>query len=497
MGKDIKVLLVYPNLEMKNLLPPAIGLLAACLRESGFDVNVFDTTYYSTESGNPDEKRKEFLQVRNYDAKDYGIDYKNTDVIEDFKKKVFQYQPDLVGVSVVEDTLPLGLRLIKGLGMKRPKTIFGGIHISYLGEKAFEYPEIDMICLGEGEEALVDLCQRLKNKEDFYDIKNIYVRKSDQIVKNPIRSLADLNKIPIPDYSFFEDRRFYSPMQGKMYRMLPIDFDRGCPFSCNFCSSPGYARWYKKQIGEHYFRKKSVAKILDEMKFLVKKHNIEFLYFNSDTFLIRKDDELKSLLFSIKKNIGLPFWSQTRVETITEYRMQLLKETGCARITIGLEHGNEEFRKKVVGKGFTNVQFIKAMEIINKVEIPISVNNIIGFPDETRDLIFDTIELNRQVQLDSISVFMFYPFQGTSLYNYCDQNDLIIDHVGSGTLLENSVIKNENITRDHLNRLLKTFCLYARFPKDRWPEIEEIEMGRPGSEKLFMKLSGEYNIKYF
>jgi len=498
MNKDpFKILLIYPNLEMKNLLPPAIGILTACLKREGFSVDLFDTTYYLTESGNPDEKRKEFLQVRAYDAGDYGIGYKRTIAADDLAMKVREFEPDLIGVSVVEDTLPLGVKLIRSLGERRPKTIFGGIHISYLGEKAFENPEIDMICLGEGEKALVELCRRMQAGEDYSDIRNLWIRQGDKIIKNQMRSLIDLHDLPIPDYSLFEDKRFYSPMQGLMYRMLPIDFDRGCPYSCNFCASPGYSRWYKGQIGEKYFRKKSVAKILDEMQTLVSEHRAEFLYFNSDTFLIRSDEELSLLLKSIRKSIGLPFWSQTRVETITEHRIKLLKDAGCARITIGLEHGNEEFRQKVVGKGFTNKQFIKAVETINKVGIPVSVNNIIGFPDETRELIFDTIALNRQVQSDSISVFMFYPFQGTALYDYCDQNRLIIDHVGSSTLLENSVIRNQNISREHLNRLLKTFCLYAKFPDDRWAEIEEIEMGRSGSEELFAKLSEEYRTRYF
>lgn len=496
-NRTFKVLLVYPNLEMKNLLPPAIGIFTACLKREGFSVDLFDTTYYLTESGNPDEKRKEFLQVRSYDAGDYGIGYKSTSVTDDFAKKVREYEPDLIGVSVVEDTLPLGLKLVESLGENRPKTIFGGIHISYLGEKAFVHQEIDMICLGEGERLLVELCQRMKAGEDYSDIKNLWIKKGNKVVKNPMRSLIDLEDLPIPDYSLFEDKRFYSPMQGAMHRMLPIDFDRGCPYSCNFCASPGYSRWYRRQIGEKYFRKKSVEKILTEMKVMVEKHRAEFLYFNSDTFLIRSDKELSSLLNLIEKKIGLPFWSQTRVETITEHRIRLLKDSGCARLTVGLEHGNEEFRKKVVGKGFSNKQFIKAMEIVNRVGIPVSVNNIIGFPGETRDLIFDTIELNRQVKSDSISVFMFYPFQGTSLYDYCDRNKLIIDHIGSSTLLENSVIKNDNISREHLNRLLKTFCLYARFPKERWAEIENVEMARPGNEELFTRLSDEYRKKYF
>ena len=264
-NKRFKILLVYPNLMMKHILSPAIGILSSELKNNGFDVDLFDTTYYLTETENPDRKRKELLQVRTYDVSDYGIKVKDTDVFDDFKDKVKQFSPDLIGVTTVEDTMDLSLRLIRSLGENRPKTIFGGIYISYLNDKAFNYKEIDMICLGEGEQALVELCTRLSEGRNHDDIQNIYLRKNGTIIKNKLRGLVNLDQLPIPDYSLFEESRFYSPMQGKMYRMLPIDFDRGCPYNCTFCASPSYRDWYRKQNGENYSRKKSPKKIIEEM----------------------------------------------------------------------------------------------------------------------------------------------------------------------------------------------------------------------------------------
>jgi radical SAM superfamily enzyme YgiQ (UPF0313 family) len=125
------------------------------------------------------------------------------------------------------------------------------------------------------------------------------------------------------------------------------------------------------------------------------------------------------------------------------------------------------------------------------------VNNIIGFPYETRELIFDSIELNRRIRSDSVSAFIFYPYTGTALHKTCMDNGLIDASIGNASLLQNSVVKNENLTMEHLNSLLKTFCLYVKFPKDRWGEIEAVERNDPGSDRIFRMLSEEYKGKFF
>ena len=74
--KNLKVLLVYPNYSMVNLLPTNIGILTACLRQNGFIVDLFDTTFYRTSEKTLDEIRVENLQVRKFNLGEFGVSFK-------------------------------------------------------------------------------------------------------------------------------------------------------------------------------------------------------------------------------------------------------------------------------------------------------------------------------------------------------------------------------------------------------------------------------------
>ena len=119
--------------------------------------------------------------------------------------------------------------------------------------------------------------------------------------------------------------------------------------------------------------------------------NAEYLYFWADTFFswTRKDFEK---FCEIYQEIDLPFWCQTRPETVRREQFKLLKEIGCDRISFGVEHGNGDFRRNILGRNVTNKKIIDCLSIVKDLGIPFSVNNIIGFPHETYDLAFETIE---------------------------------------------------------------------------------------------------------
>ena len=98
--KNFKVLLVYPNYSMVNLLPTNIGILTSCLRQNGFEVELFDTTYYRTSEKTLDEQRVETLRVRKFDLSEMGVHFKPGNYLDDFKEKVAQFQPDLRGRGI-------------------------------------------------------------------------------------------------------------------------------------------------------------------------------------------------------------------------------------------------------------------------------------------------------------------------------------------------------------------------------------------------------------
>src|SRR3970282_1698089 len=125
--KNLKVLLVYPNYSMVNLLPTNIGILTACLRQNGFIVDLFDTTFYRTSEKTLDEIRVENLQVRKFNLEEFGVKFKPGNYLEDFQKQVAEFKPDLIGFTVLEDTWPQAKRLIETVRDYPAPVIVGGV----------------------------------------------------------------------------------------------------------------------------------------------------------------------------------------------------------------------------------------------------------------------------------------------------------------------------------------------------------------------------------
>ena len=500
--KQFKVLLVYPNLMLVSLLPNNIALLSACLKESGIDVKVFDTTLYQTEEKSNDELRVDRLQVRKFNINDAGIKLKKENIFTDFNKLVEEYKPNLVGVSVVDDTVELGLKLIESADIygKIP-TIFGGVNAMLNSTKLIKNKYVDMICMGEGEHVLVEVCKELKKGFDWKSrIKSIdnlvYIDDNGLTIKNKLRVPADLNTLPYEDFSVFEEQRLYRPMQGKMISMIPINFDRGCPYTCTFCGAPAILSLYKEQ-NHKYYRVKSIDRIREEMKYQISKYDISYFYFNSETFLAMSKDKLQEFS-EMYKEFNLPFWCQTRIETITDEKIKLLKEMNCDRLSIGVEHGNEEFRKKILHKKFTNKQVVDAFKIFNKYKLKVSVNNIIGFPEETRELIFDTIKLNKQINVDSINGFVFQPYKGTYLRNYCIEKGYLSENNNeTSNPIGYSLLNMSQISKEEIEGLIRTFVLYIKLPEEYHSKIKIAEQLDEKGDEMLCELTDVLYDKYY
>ncbi|MCZ7401440.1 MAG: radical SAM protein [Candidatus Methanoperedens sp.] len=496
MSDKFKVLLVYPNLQMINLLPSNISILSASLKQKGFDVDIFDTTFYKTEQKSIDEQRVEILQLRPFDLSKFGLHYKDTDVYDDFRKKVESYKPDLIAITIVDDTLHLAIELLKNISDIDIPVCAGGVHVIFSPAGVLSHDEIDYICCGEGEEALPELCKHLEDGIPVENIKNIWSKKDGTIIKNGMRKLVDLDKIPYNDFSMFEEKRFFRPMQGKVFRMVPVEIDRGCPYSCQFCAAPHLRALYKKETGCNYYRMKSLDRIIDEMKYYIDRYKAEYIFFNSETFLAMPDAKFDEFARRYIEEIKIPFWCQSRIETISDFKISRLERMGCDRISIGLEHGNEEFRKKVLNKPFTNMQVINAFNILKKYKIPITVNNIIGFPDETREMVFDTINLNRKIHADSISAFIFVPYHGTVLKETALKKGYITENVETHSIVY-PALDMPQLSKESIRGLLRTFPLYIKMPKSRFDDIKIAEKFTEEGNRMFAMMAQEYAEKYW
>ena len=496
----IKVLFVYPNTYGMNMLPPAIALFSALLKKNGHESEIFDTTYYSLDHGmDSDGSKMERLNVVPYKMDEKGIKKKVSDWKSDLNGQVERFKPDLLAISTTEDMYELGLKVLNELKDYKIKNkvpvIVGGVFATFAPEICIKEELIDLVCVGEGENALIDLCDKIDKKKDYSDVTNLWVKLADKTIKkNPISKPVDINENPFIDISLFEEERLYRPMTGKVYKMLPVETIRGCPFTCRFCNSPDQMKLYKG-LGSNFYRKKKMDLVYKELKYFKDVHKVEYNYFWADTFLGMSNNELDEFC-EMYSDINLPFWMQTRPETINDDNMSKLKKVGLHRVSFGVEHGNEEFRKRILDRRWKNKDIIDKLKIPKKYGISFSVNNITGFPTETKKLAFDTIDLNREIDADNANIYAFVPFHGTPLRKMCEDLGLIKPETITKCLTAESQLNQPQYPPHEIEEIKKCFSLYVKFPKNRWNEIERAEKNDDEGNRIYKNLKAEYLEKY-
>jgi len=493
----MKVLLLYPNLYGFNTLPTAFGIFAAILKREGHIVDLFDSTSYQNLSTiDSDKQKSDNLNARVFDDTLLKNSLKNSDVFYDFRLKAASFSPDLVVISCTEDTYLVAISLLKSLGEYRPKTVMGGVFATFAPEIAYKNADgtVDYILKGEGENTLPELCRRIQNSEELNDLDGLYAVIGDKTINNRLPSPVDISRNPFPDYSLFDESRFYRPMQGKLRRMIPIQTIRGCPYTCGYCNSPSQMQAHKTE-GFKFFRKQQINLVKAEIEDAIKKWGADSLYFWADTFLAWHGNEFEEFC-EMYSDFKLPFWIQTRPETVKEHTFKKLQDVGLLRVAFGVEHGNEEFRRRVLARNISNKMIIKNLNIVTGLGIPISVNNIIGFPTETRELAFDTIELNRHFKSDGTNAYTFVPFHGTPLRVMSESLGLIEKGKITTSIVEATMLNMPYFSKAEIEGIRRCFVLYVKMPKSRWSDIQKAESLTPMGDEIFRELKDECLEKY-
>ena len=195
----IRVLFIYPNTFGMNMFPPAIALFSAVLKREGHSVRLFDATYYSVDYGiDSDGSKADNLNVVPYDVSERGIRMKTTSWVDDLQNEYDDFSPDLIAMSTTEDMWNLGLSLLDSLSsrIKRDKTpvLVGGVFPTFAPDLVIAQDLVNMVCLGEGEEAMVDLCYRIGKGINYEEVTNLWVKTDDgRLVKNGITKPVDIN----------------------------------------------------------------------------------------------------------------------------------------------------------------------------------------------------------------------------------------------------------------------------------------------------------------
>ena len=322
--------------------------------------------------------------------------------------KIREFKPDIVLFSCTTNLFPW----VKEVAAEIKKNfnlpiLAGGIHPTVLPEKVISCPDIDMVCIGEGEEAIVELADRLRDGQAYLKTDNFWFKQGGQIIKNPVRPLIEsLDNLPFPDKDLFYKH-------GCFIKRAYVVTGRGCPYNCPYCFNHKMQEIYKGKC-KNYVRKRSIENVIEELKGYKERYKIASVHFYDDTFILDKDWIFR-FSTQYKEKIGLPFYCLVRGNLVTKEIMLALKNAGCVCVGMGIESGDEFIRNNLLRRCMSDGQIIDAANIIKSLGIKLVTFNIFGLPGETPAQMLCTMKINLQIKPESLFTYIFYPFPGTDL----------------------------------------------------------------------------------
>lgn len=380
--------------------------------------------------------------------------------VENVEEKMKNFAPDIVTYSIITGAH----KYFRDLNAELKKkfnfiSVFGGPHATFFNE-FIQGEGVDIICIGEGEGAIVDLANRLRDSKDFTDIPNLWVKRGEQVFKNPVRPLADINSLVFPDRELIYGKypkSYHNPIKG-------FTGSRGCPYDCTFCYNHRLKEMYQQQHGGVYLRVRSVDNLLQEIKQVKEKYPMKMAYFQDDNLGILPR-WLEEFSVKYKKMINLPFHCNERADTITEKFANLLKEAGCSGVSMAIETANDDLRNKILKKHTSREQIINAARRIKSAGLHLRTYNILGIPQGSLKDDFETLKLNILCKVDMAWSTIYQPYPRTELGDQVIKMGLYdgdFDKILETSYFGESPLNIPN--RDKINNLQKLFTLTASFP---------------------------------
>jgi len=323
-------------------------------------------------------------------------------------------QPGLVGVSLTTRQWQRAREVVPILRQQLDvPVIAGGLHPTFSPEDVLRRPGFDYICLGEGEEALVELVADLEQHRGLTrSIPNIWPRGGSRPEVRP--PLANLDDLPPAARDMLDEQP----------GVIHISTQRGCPFPCTYCAASQYNALYERT--SLYGRRRSPASIVAEVEAIRRDGPVYYLIFLDDTFTIHPS-WVREFCELYGPRLGLPFSLHARADTVDAVMLKQLADAGCRHIVYGVESGSARLRREVMQRPMENQRMIDSAAATREAGIMVTANYMVGLPTETPEDVEQTFALHAELRPYDFGYFVFYPFPGTRLFEYCRQAGLLPD----------------------------------------------------------------------
>jgi anaerobic magnesium-protoporphyrin IX monomethyl ester cyclase len=450
----MRCLLVNPFYPLSENPSPPLGLayLAASLEHAGVAVKILDFVVFPF---NP----------------------------EVFQKELHDFNPDFVGVTSVTMTFDNAVGYIREVKKWNPHclTVMGGPHVTFCAEETLTaHPELDMIVLGEGEEAIVKIAaligaEKTQGKQNRRRISGIVFREDSAMVSTGRRShFLDVDTLKMPARHLLALGRYRA-----LGMPITMTTSRGCPHACIFCVG-------RKMVGAKV-RYRDPVSVVDEMETLA---GYGFCQINvaDDLFTANEHHCLAVCDEIIRRKLAVKWTSFARVDTVSRTVLERMHEAGCRAVSFGIESANAGILK-AIKKGISTDQVITAVSLCNQVGILPHGSFILGLPGETPETLTETLDFGERLKAMGVSFgyHLLAPFPGTEIREKCGSlgitilsgnwadyhaNRAIVETPSvSRTTLDEIVIHWENEFNRYLGQIADRIASGDATDEEAWPLV--------------------------
>lgn len=459
-----KIMLIQPPYTLYKSEPkgadPPLGLayIAAVLENSGYTVSILDAV---VEGFNREEFAGKNLVT-------YGLSF------EEIEERIRDFDPDYVGISCLFSTQSTNAHRICGIAKRvNPNiiTVMGGAHPSALPAETLKDENVDFVVIGEGEYTFRDLIGRLKDGQNYSELEGIAYREDGSIVVRPKTSfIENLDEIPLPARHLLPMEKYFNINRPhgvtRKTPNTPMITSRGCSANCVFCSV--HTVWGKR------FRARSPENVLGEIKHLIDTYGVREIHFEDDNLTLDKE-RAKEIFQGIVDNGFDIVWTTPNgvaAFALDEEMLPLLKKSGCYKLYLAIESGDEEILHKVVRKPLDLRRVRSLVKTIKKIGISVDAFFVVGFPGETKEQIGRTFRFARGLNLENAFFFIATPYPGTDLYELCQrEGHLVKDFSLENLRVGKASIRLRDFSPEELERLVARETLKYRLRSIKNPLV--------------------------
>jgi len=336
-----------------------------------------------------------------------------------------EYQPDLVGMTVLTPSEPVCTRLSEMIKAAVPKTkiVWGAVHADVFAKDIVQTRKADFVVHHDGEETICELVDALESGEkDFSSINGLtWLGEGTPVTNADRRLLKDLDSLAYPAWHLFPYEKYgLLPFADFAKPVLTMTGSRGCPYRCDYCSLIN--------TGGKVYRRRDPIKIVDEYEYLVDRYKVKQIGFVDPIFpLVKKDlrpfcDELVARGLDKK----CQWLSETRCDRLDKETADLMYYGGCRRVLMGIESGVDMLLGNV-NKNITTAKVREGVANAKAAGLQTVGLFMIGMPGETPEMTKETVEFSIDLDLDFAKYAITVPFPGSKLFDDRWQRDLFRD----------------------------------------------------------------------